>query len=54
MNQLTVQTQEIVHIKDQEIHKLKTQLQNKNEDLQKMETMFKEYASWRSKLELIE
>jgi len=26
----------------------------KNEDLMKMESMFKEYASWRSKLEMIE
>jgi hypothetical protein len=29
-------------------------MQNKIEDLAKMEGMFKEYASWRSKLEIIE
>ena len=41
-------------MKDQEIRSLQAQLSNKTADLQKMEGMFKEYSSWRSKLELIE
>ena len=51
---LTEQTKDIVRSKNEEIQHLKATLKNKNEDLAKMESMFKEYASWRSKLEMIE
>lgn len=43
-----------IQVKDQEIRQLQAQLANKTADLQKMEGMFKEYSSWRQKLELIE
>lgn len=39
---------------DTQISDLKAKLKSKGEDLLKMETMFKEYASWRQKLEMIE
>ena len=52
-----VDSQEVTRVvkeKDKQIEYLGSQLKNKSEDLQKMEGMFQEYASWRGKLELIE
>ena len=44
---------ELQEAKDK-INYMQRQIQAKDNDLAKMEQMFKEYASWRQKLEIIE